>query len=230
LSINSLGVFFAFSLILFFPNHLFAATLSIADNLVLRELDDKRLQNDFFINAFSRENSIKLSKGSHTLLIKYKDVYEDLDFAEDRLVESELFIVKFTLTNQQTLKLMTPKIENLLAAENFSQSPEIILTDENDTVLFLQLEKHKDYLLSKQVEKVVTALPKNVVLIKETKHGNLAEQADTINQVKAISKSESQTFNEQVLTQTKSLPMLKYWWQRASDREKQKFILYTQGQ
>jgi len=94
----------------------------------------------------------------------------------------------------------------------------------------LQLEKYKDYLLSKQVEKVVTALPTNVVLIKETKHGNLAEQADTINQVKAISKSESQIFNEQVLTQTKSLPMLKYWWQRASDREKQNFILYTQGQ
>jgi len=178
---------------------------------VLRELNDKRLSDSFFADAFTSTKSIQLSKGNHTLLIKYKDVYEDLDFAEERLVESEFFIVKFTLANQQTLKLMTPKIKNLLAAENFSQSPEIILTDENNKLLLLKLEKQEDYLLAKQVEKVVTELPKKITLIAETSQVNLAGQTAVDSQKKDIEQGKAPSFDEQVLTQTKSLPMLKYW-------------------
>ena len=214
-----------FLFMFFLSNSLYAATLSIADNLVLRELDDKRIDDRFF----SSKQSVQLSKGRHTLLVKYKDVYEDLDFAEERLIESELFIVKFNLTNQQKLKLMTPEIKNLLAAEKFSQSPEIIIVDENNTALILQLEKHNDYKLAKQVEKVVTALPKSDVIANETRQVNAYSETASIAKKQGNLQNEEQTFNEQVLTQAKSLPMLKYWWQKASEKDKQAFILYMQG-
>lgn len=215
-----------FSLIFFFSNNLFAATLSVADNLVVRELDDKALDDSFF----SSKQSIQLSKGSHTLLIKYKDVYEDLDFAEERLVESELFIVKFDLTEQQKLKLMTPKIKNLSAAEKFSQSPEIIIVDENNTALVLQLENHEDYKLAKQVKKVVTTLPNANVITNDTRQVNASSNTTSVSKNQGDLPGEQQTFNEQVLTQAKSLPMLKYWWQKASAKDKQDFILYIKGQ
>lgn len=215
-----------FSLIFFFSNNLFAATLSIADNLVVRELDDKALDDSFF----SSKQSIQLSKGSHTLLIKYKDVYEDLDFAEERLVESELFIVKFDLTDQKKLKLMTPKIKNLSAAEKFSQSPEIIIVDENNTALVLQLEKHEDYKLAKQVKKVVTTLPNANVITSGNRQVNASSETISFSKKQDDLPEEQQTFNEQVLTQAKSLPMLKYWWQKASAKDKQDFILYIKGQ
>jgi len=214
----------------FLSNNLFAATLSIADNLVLRELNDERLNDSFFSDLFSGEKSIHLSKGRHTLLVKYKDVYEDLDFAEERVVESALFIVKFNLAEQQKLKLMTPKIKDLSAAEKFSQSPEIILLDENNDTLVLQLEKHDDYKLAKQVERVVTALPESDEIIKETEEVIIPSQEVTITQTGKALQAESETFSEQVLTQTKSLPMLKYWWQKASTEEKNAFTLYMKGQ
>ena len=58
----------------------------------------------------------------------------------------------------------------------------------------------------------------------------LAVNTDVIDEKQDISQSQKPTFNEQVLTKTKSLPMLKYWWQRASAKEKADFILYTKGQ
>jgi len=218
-----------------FSSNIFAATLSIADNLVLREFDDKRLNDGFFADTFASTKSIDLSKGRHTLLIKYKDVYEDLDFAEERLIESDFFIVKFTLAEQQTLRLKTPTIQNLTAAEKFAQAPEIILLDENNLALILQLEKYSDYKLAKQVEKVVKTLPVTSPDTELTK--KRAEQVlvtnsnDTVvNPIKNASLDEEQAFNDQVLSQTKSLPMLKYWWQQASDKDKEDFILYMKGQ
>ena len=79
---------FACSLLFLLSHKTLAVTLSVADNIELRELNDKRLDDGFFSGAFSSHKNIQLSKGSHTLLIKYKDVYEDLDFAEERLIES----------------------------------------------------------------------------------------------------------------------------------------------
>ena len=218
------------SLIFLFSHKTLAVTLSIADNIELRELNDKRLGDGFFSGAFSSYKNIQLSKGRHTLLIKYKDVYEDLDFAEERLIESELFIVKFTLVDQQQLKLFTPKIKDLLAAERFSQSPEIILVDENNSALVLQLEKYNDYKLAKQVEKVVTALPVNGVVIKAAEKPQKTTKLDVASQESITYKGNEQAFNQQVLTHVNSLPMLKYWWKKASAQDKEDFILHIKGE
>ena len=230
LSTCRLPLISAFLLISAFSWNISAATLSVSDNLVLRELDDKRLSDGFFADAFSNTAAIELSKGSHTLLIKYKDVYEDIDFAEERLVESEFFIVKFTLNEQQHLKLRTPDIKGLSAAEKFAQSPEIMLLDENAIALPLTLEKQSDYKLAKQVEKVVTALPIQSQKVNESNQVSLSNKhTGSVEQVNVNSTAEKQSFNEQVLSKTQSLPMLKYWWQKASDKDKEDFILYVKG-
>lgn len=187
-----------------------AATLTITDNLIVRDVDDKAVDHGFL----SKKQQLELTPGSHSLVIKYKDVFEDIDFAEDRLVTSDYFVVKFTITNQQELLLTTRAINNLAAAERFVSSPELTLFDENKQELVLALEKLSDYKLAKQVAKVVTTLSVPTVI----------SHTSTNNDNTANAITSEQTFSEQVIKNVDTVPMLKYWWQKASTDEKNKFL------
>jgi uncharacterized protein YccT (UPF0319 family) len=184
-----------------------AAKLTITDNLVLRDIDDKAVEQSFL----STQQTVELTQGQHTLVIKYKDVFEDLDMGEERLVKSDYFVVKFQVENQQALFLSTIKINNLAQAERFVRSPELTLIDEHDNALILALEKLSDYELSKQVTKVVTTLSVPVVVTKNT------------NETTNIAK-ETQDFNQKVINEVDAVPMLKFWWHKASKNEQEDFL------
>ena len=183
-----------------------AAKLTITDNLILRDIDDKSVEHGFL----SKKQTFELTPGKHTLIIKYKDVFEDLDFAEDRLVTSDYFVVKFTVENQQELLLSTSKINDLAAAEHFARKPELSLLDEDKKAVVLDLEKLKDYELAKQVTKVVTNLSVPIVT------------TQNINKASIVANSEL-AFNNKVLDNVDAVPMLKYWWQKANQEEKDRF-------
>ncbi|AAZ24983.1 YccT family protein [Colwellia psychrerythraea] len=186
-----------------------AATLTVSDNLILRDVDDKAVEHGFL----SKKRTIDLTQGKHTLVIKYKDVFEDLDMGEDRLVKSDYFVVKLVVENQQELFLSTSKISDLASAERFVQSPEVILLDENKQELVLELETLSDYKLGKQVTKVVTTLSAPVVI----------SQSNSPTITTAV---DSQAFNNKVINKVDTVPMLKYWWQKASKDEKEDFLKF----
>jgi uncharacterized protein YccT (UPF0319 family) len=186
-----------------------AATLTLTDNLVLRDIDDKAVEHGFL----SKKQSIKLSKGNHTLVVKYKDVFEDIDFAEERLVKSDYFVVKFVVSNQDTLTLSTIIIRDLDAAERFSKKPELILLDEDKQEVALALETLDNYKLAKQVTQVVTTLSATDIA------------AQGINKT-AISSDVEQNFNNKVIDKVDAVPMLKYWWKKADQNEKDNFIRF----
>jgi uncharacterized protein YccT (UPF0319 family) len=184
-----------------------AATLTIADNLVIRDIDDKSVEQGFL----SSSQVFQLTQGQHVLVLKYKDVFEDLDFAEDRLVKSDYFVVKFSVENQQELLLSTTNINDLTEAERFVKSPELILSDERKDEVFLNLETLSDYELAKQVTKVVTTLSAPAVI----SQSNNKIANTTIN---------DQAFSTQVINNVDTVPMLKYWWHKASKNEKESFL------
>ncbi len=184
-----------------------AAKLTITDNLVIRDIDDKAVEHGFL----SKNQTLELTQGKHVLVIKYKDVFEDLDFGEERLVKSDYFVVKFTVSNQQSLRLSTSNISNLAAAERFIKSPELNLFDELKQEVTLELETLKDYDLAKQVTKVVTTLSAPAIM------------SQTTNKTSITTKSE-QTFSTKVINNLDAVPMLKYWWQKANKDEKEKFL------
>ncbi|GAW96211.1 uncharacterized protein family UPF0319 [Colwellia marinimaniae] len=190
-----------------FTFHVSATKLTVADNLLVRDIDDKAVEHGFF----SSKQTMQLSQGKHVLVVKYKDVFEDLDFAEERLVQSDYFVVKFTVDKQLTLVLSTNNIADLAAAERFVKTPELILVDEDKEEVVLALEKLTDYELTKKVNQVITTLSLPVV---STQGGNTAIKLDTI----------EYDFNKKVLNQVDAVPMLKYWWQKASRDEKEQFI------
>lgn len=187
-----------------------AAELTVTDNLILRDVDDKAVEHGFL----SKKQTIELSPGKHVLVIKYKDVFEDLDLGEDRLVKSDYFVVKLVVENQQKLFLSTSKISDLASAERFVKSPEVILLDEHKQELVLELETFSDYKLGKQVTKVVTTLSAPVV-ISQNNSTTMTTAAE-----------DSQAFNNKVIDKVDTVPMLKYWWQKANQEEKENFLIF----
>jgi uncharacterized protein YccT (UPF0319 family) len=186
-----------------------AASVKVSDNLIVSEVNDKSVEHGFIGN----KSSFELPQGNHALIVKYKDVFEDLEFAEERLIESQDFVVKFTITDQKQLNLSTIKIKNLAGAEYFAKSPELTLQDEHDNLLNLTLEKVSDYKLAKQVDIVVNSLATKQVT--QPKSHTLTTSAIAAK----ITASSS--------VQVNSLMMLKYWWQNASSEEKQRFKQFT---
>ncbi len=205
-----------------------AATLTVSDNLIISEVDDKTIEHGFI----GKKSTFTLNRGDHAVVVRYKDVFEDLDFAEDRVVESQDFVVKFSLAKEQQVKLTTPKIKNLSQAEHFAKAPELNLIDENNQPLVLELVEVADYKLARQVDLAVSSLAdktasKNAALPVEV---NNATQV-TATQAKQASATlqQSATTSSNTLTQVDSLTMLKYWWQTASSADKNQFKLFLKN-
>ncbi len=193
-----------------------ATSLTITDNLIVSEVDDKTVEHGFIGN----KSSFTLQQGEHALVVRYKDVFEDLDFAEERVVESKDFVVKFSLAQEQQVKLTTVDIKKLSQALRFAQSPELILTDENSKQLVLELVDVSDYKLAKQVNLAVTSLAENKTNNKAALPVEVKQAKPNVNQVV--------TTPNNALVNVNSLIMLKYWWQTASNAERNQFKQFMQ--
>lgn len=217
-NVSSLAALFICSSLSGISSQVLATTLNVADNLIVSEINDSNVDHGYIGN----KSSFELEQGNHALLVRYKDVFEDLDFYEERVVESKDFVVKFTITNQKELTLNTIKIKSLKDAETFVQAPQLKLQDsDTSNQLNISLEKVEDYKLAKQVDIAVNALsPKSKV------------------QSGLPTKQQSQAFPAQIktapvlktvntATQVNALTMLKYWWNNASTVEKQRFKQFS---
>lgn len=206
----SLTVLFIYGLLSTISTQVLAVTVNVSDNLIVSEVNDKSVDNGFI----GKKSSFQLSQGNHALVVRYKDVFEDLDFAEERRVESQNFVVKFTITDQKELELSTIKIKNIAAADRFIKSPQLTLHDGDNNQLNLTLEKVSDYKLAKQVNSAVSALASNQSI-------QMKNSALITSKVAA-----EKTTNTSI--HVNSLVMLKYWWQNASPDEKKRFKQFTQ--
>jgi len=199
------------------PLTLWAATLTISDNLIVSEIDNKIVEH----GLLGKKSTFTLNKGKHALIVFYKDVFEDLDFAEDRVVKSKDFVVKFTITEEKQLKLTTVAIKNLAQAESFSKSPELVLKDESNKLIEVELENVSDYKIAQQVDIAVSTLASKQSINNDKEP---ALEKAVVSKTIPMPIKEQQTSN--TLIQINSLAMLKYWWQNASDEEKKHFKQY----
>jgi uncharacterized protein YccT (UPF0319 family) len=183
-----------------------AATVNVSKNLIVSEVNDKVVDHGFI----NKKYSFELPKGNHALIVRYKDVFEDLEFAQDRVIESQDFVVQFAITDQKKLNLSTAKIKNLSGAESFAKSPELQLLDQRNNPIKLILAEVSDYKLAKQVDIAVSTIATQQVI---------QSKNDGLTQSSAISSNKSQN----ALVPVNSLTMLTYWWQNASKDEKKRF-------
>ncbi len=209
---------------------LFAAQLKVADNLEVKELNGKSIAQGFF----KHNRDLQLSSGKQALVVRYKDVFEDEDLGQDRVIESDYFVILFNVTMQKELRLKTAKVNSIEQAERFSYAPEVVLHDGKNNALQLSLENYKDYQLTREVNKVIVNLPDEVTQLAEKSSqtqviqssNELADDVANDNVSSEATQISSLPSNEQVLSKVDSLPMLKYWWQKASAQDKQAFLQF----
>lgn len=199
----------------------FGTTLTVSDSLIVNEIDNQIVEHGFM----GKKTTFTISQGKHVIRLLYKDVFEDLDFAEERVVKSKEFIVKFTTANEQQLNLTTVAINNLPKAEIFAKSPDLILTDESKNKVSIELVDNDEYKISQQVKIAVNSYASKQLRQKEQKN-----ETKTITKVNKTNKPKVASTTAKIkqkpintLIQVKALPMLKYWWQNASDEEKEHF-------
>lgn len=209
---------------------LWAATLTVSDNLIVTEIDNNVVEHGFI----GKNSKFSLNQGEHALIVHYKDVFEDLEFAEDRVVKSQEFVVKFNITQEKQLMLVTTDIKNLTQAESFSKSPELILKDENNKQLNIALENVSDYKIAQQVDIAVSSYASKQAIEKPSekkiaKTVAVTESAKLVTapvaKITTVSPVITPNTNN-TLIQVNSLTMLKYWWKNASDEEKIHFKQY----
>lgn len=197
---------------------LWATTLTVGDNLVVSQMNNKIVEHGFL----DQTSEFSLQPGHYAFIVHYKDVFEDLTFAEDRLVKSKEFVVKLTVGAEKTLHLMTSSIKNLAQAEAFSKSPTLMLKDENNQQLPIVLESVADFKIAEQVELAITSYTSQ----QDSHH----DKPPTTSEIKKVNKTVTSLVKEKLsdnkLIQINALPMLKYWWQNASDEEKKHFKQY----
>jgi uncharacterized protein YccT (UPF0319 family) len=203
-----------------------ATTLNVFDNLTVTEINNKIVEH----GLLNTKSTFVLSRGSHALLLHYKDVFEDLEFAEYRVVESKPFVVMFTVNNEVSLNLNTTVINNLAQAESFAKAPTLLLSDESQKEIDIVLTSVNDYKISQQVDialntysKQSNETDKDTSNLSTTKV-NKAMQVKTSSSILATPTVIKKSGN--TLIQVNSLNMLKYWWQNASNEEKKKFKRY----
>jgi uncharacterized protein YccT (UPF0319 family) len=201
-----------------------ATTLNVSDNLTVTEINNKIVEH----GLLNTKSTFVLSRGSHALVLHYKDVFEDLEFAEYRVVESKPFVVKFTVNKEVSLNLNTVVINNLAQAESFAKAPTLLLSDESQKEIEIVLTSVNDYKISQQVDIALNTYTskqsnENVkdTINLPTTNVDKAIQAKALSSILATPTVIKKSGN--TLIQVNSLNMLKYWWQNASNEEKEHF-------
>lgn len=175
----------------------------------MSEIDDKPVEH----SLLSKNQTIILIPGEHSIVLKYKDVFEDFEFGAERLIKSDNFVVKFKVNTQESVFLSTTNIRDLAEAERFASAPELKMLDENNQSLVLSLEKLSDYKLEQKVAKVVSILSVSTASSKHAVKDELPANND-------------QNFNDKVIDNVDVTPMLQYWWNKANKEEKETFIKF----
>lgn len=217
-----------------------AITIEVADNLEIKEVND----NSFNEGFFSKNKLIHITpeqlklKSTQTIVVRYKDVFEDFDLGQDRVIETEYFVIKFTPNGSQTYRLKTVLINDISDAEAFVSKPEVMLVSKTGQSIPLELETYADYKLAREVTRVVATLPADSladspVTIDDEKIAVAVDNDIADLEVETTSKindTRSQEFTNNVINKVDTLPMLKYWWQKATTKEKAAFVEFIQKQ
>ncbi len=212
---------YSIGLFLFISLHASAAKLIVEDSLIVKEVDNKTVNQSFL----SQTTTFELTPGEHAVVLKYKDVYEDLDFGQEELVESAFFVAKFSSNDEGVITIKTPKISNLKVAKHYVKMPKVIVIDSNSNALSVEHQTYSEYKTEQEVSTVLAYMVKTKPAEIKTSPVQLAEKTMT----KAIIASKVRKVLSKIETTTpeaksmNNLLMLKYWWKQASKAEKNLF-------
>lgn len=205
----------------------YSGEVKIADVFYVLKVDGK----EFSTNFFASETNLQLSSGKHVILMEYKDIFEGEDDGHTKIT-SEPFLVILEADNRDII-INKPLLEDIPAARKFSQNPKLQITDLKNKLISHQVHFLDDVKASNEQALLSNVnLSANITDTVKIDESHATTQ-DTLEKVEKqgnapITKKHSQSKNSgsdiKHLQEPVALDMLNYWWQQASDEQRNAFI------
>ncbi|WNC70044.1 DUF2057 family protein [Thalassotalea nanhaiensis] len=176
-----------------------AAELIVPDTFVVERLNGEEFSGNFFTS----ETKLTLQSGQNVLVLKYSELFDDETEDHHITVTSKPFILLFSVGKENTIKFSYPKQNNGESAKLFAKAPIVNLIKPNGSAVPVITQSLATY---------------NDTVMKET----LSRRQEIVKQ--SLNENDKGQFTQ---TGPQSLPMLKYWWQQASDQEKKEFLTFV---
>lgn len=173
-----------------------AETIYFPEELIPLQVDDKKIENSFF----SSVDELELEPGTYRLQLKYSDLY-DVGADDHSVVKSEPFWVKLTVAQGQDYDVVFKRAATVEAAELFAEAP----------VVRLQAKGKK---LSEPMPSVAAAsvpAPEKVIV-----PASAVIAPDPAQPTAPVSPANAGSVS--------AASMLDFWWQQASEQERQAFL------
>jgi uncharacterized protein YccT (UPF0319 family) len=180
----------------------FAAELVLPPEFVVMRVNGEEYSTSIFLS----DTKVNLPTGQNVLVLQYAEMFEQ-DLSDSTItVKSKPFILLFSVGPNDKLSFSFPKSIDKQSATQYAKQPVVTIKQSNGQSLALINQSLANY---------------NDEVMKQT----LARRQAVVKQ--SLDAKDAGAFTK---TSPESIGMLKYWWQQASDADKQQFLDYIKEQ
>ncbi|WP_068545245.1 DUF2057 domain-containing protein [Thalassotalea crassostreae] len=179
----------------------FSTVVSAAQLVVPEDFEVLRLNGEeFSTSLLAKSTTLELPPGQNVLVLKYSQMFDD-DMEDHHItIKSKPFILLFSVSNEKSLTFSYPKQTDGELARVYAKSPDIKILDSQNRALGVINQSLSSY---------------NDSVMKET----LNRRQEIVK--KSLADKDGEEFEA---IGPDELSMLKYWWQQASEQDKQLFL------
>ncbi|QBY05812.1 DUF2057 domain-containing protein [Thalassotalea sp. HSM 43] len=186
---------------LLFSSALSATELVVPDTFSVLRVNGEEHSTSFF----ARESKVTLEPGQNVVVLKYSELFDDDMEDHHTTIRSKPFILLFSIAGDEQLTFSYTKPIDSDSAKLFAKDPQVQLIDSQGKAIAMVNQSLASY----EDEVMRETMNRRQQIVKKSLQ---SEQAPVANQ------------------SPQSLSMLKYWWQQASQQDKEAFLQYLEEQ
>lgn len=186
----------------------FASKLIISETLKVLEINGVEYSGGFL----AKNTEFDIAQGEQRLLLKYEEFFEE-DDENFATIRSKPFLFSFTAQDNQIYTVSTPTLDSEQEGKVFAKQPQVVITNKLDQVVAANV--------AMLTATSVTQIP--VVASPVTTRVSAPQTAPTTNTFVSEVKNTKQPAAK-IPAQPAALSMLNFWWQQATEAEKQQFL------
>lgn len=190
-----------------------ASEIKIPANIKVLQVNDRQ----YSASIFDRSSTHALNIGHNRLHLQFKELVEDVENDDHTTIYSKPFVVLLTLESSKHLTLLVPTFEHEKQVRAYAKKPTIAVVDEKQAHVEFSLSHLNSFQVQQGAKQVLNDKQNTLhtLNVEQTIPDDNQKQTDHI-----IQYSDSVHYSNDNMP----LEMLRYWWQKASNRQKSEFI------
>ncbi|NMP31432.1 DUF2057 domain-containing protein [Thalassotalea sp. M1531] len=173
---------------------------------------------DYSGSFFSSESRVELTNTKQVILYRYNELFDDTDNDDHTKIKSEPFVLIIEGT-QQRLRVIEPNNLDIQQARTYALNPVLDIRGQSGQVISHTIASLIDF----EQSQYQRAVNKNLIRLEQPSSALVDE--NVVNQPKPLKNDSLEKANQPIKAQnSRALSMLNYWWQQASEQERQQFL------